>query len=185
KKSIPWFGRNSDIYNLKGERVFFTWSRLLSFNREIYVYQAAEPRDELLYLKAGGFAGLSITYAVYDSITGGQIGAVRRNGVKSLLEDEWAFLSPDEREIGLISENDPQLARRRHILGSALPQRYTGRVGGAEVCAFDQEPSLYSARLTLRFLPESERRLDRRLGLAAAILLCLVEGKQKSLLPDF
>jgi hypothetical protein len=33
--------------------------------------------------------------------------------------------------------------------------------------------------MTLDFSPDPQRRLDRRLGIAAGVLLCAIEGKQE------
>lgn len=44
---------------------------------------------------------------------------------------------------------------------------------------FKQNFNPFVTKLSLDFSTDTERRLDRRLGLAAAVLLCAIEGKEK------
>jgi hypothetical protein len=59
-----------------------------------------------------------------------------------------------------------------------LPQNYDLTLGGKRVADLRQRFNLFRYELDLDFSMDSARRLDRRLGLAAGILLAAIEGKQ-------
>jgi hypothetical protein len=68
---------------------------------------------------------------------------------------------------------------RRLLLGAWLPQRYDISIGDTLSAEFDQEFNLLRYELVLDFKPGLSRPLDRRLGIAAAILLAAIEGRQE------
>jgi len=60
-----------------------------------------------------------------------------------------------------------------------IPQTFFGSINGMPVCSFKQNFNPFVVKINLDFSPDTNGLLDRRLGLAAAILLCAVEGKQQ------
>jgi len=57
---------------------------------------------------------------------------------------------------------------------------YTGgEVGGISGCTFKQHFNPFVLKMTLDFARDRNALLDRWLGLAAAILLCAIEGRQR------
>jgi hypothetical protein len=51
-------------------------------------------------------------------------------------------------------------------------------VNGFQVCWFRQNFNPFVMKVNLDFSMDSAGLLDRRLGIAAAVLLCAVEGRQ-------
>lgn len=49
---------------------------------------------------------------------------------------------------------------------------------GKQVCIFKQNFNPFVMKINLDYSLDGEGLLDRRLGIAAAILLCAIEGKQ-------
>ncbi|MCG3163467.1 MAG: hypothetical protein JMDDDDMK_04894 [Acidobacteria bacterium] len=94
-------------------------------------------------------------------------------------EDEWVILDSRESEIGLIQEDSAPLALLRRFLTNLIPQTYNVQIGGVPVSTFNQNFNPFVTKLSLDFSTDAGRRLDRRLGLAAVILLCVIEGKEK------
>ena len=70
------------------------------------------------------------------------------------------------------------MALFRRFLTSLVPQTYNGFIGGTQVCTFRQNFNPFVIKVTLDFSLDAQNLLDRRLGIAAAVLLCAVEGKQ-------
>ncbi|HEX7009461.1 MAG TPA: hypothetical protein VF184_05735, partial [Phycisphaeraceae bacterium] len=60
------------------------------------------------------------------------------------------------------------------------PQQYHFEMDGQTVCTCRQNFNPFVQKLTVDFTPDTEDRLDRRLGLAAAVLLLAIEGRQES-----
>ena len=69
---------------------------------------------------------------------------------------------------------------RRLLLGTWLPQNYDITVGETRVADLRQNFNLFRYELNLDFSMDTTNRLDRRLGIAAGLLLAAVEGKQSS-----
>jgi hypothetical protein len=68
---------------------------------------------------------------------------------------------------------------RRLLLGSLLPQNYDLTLGGTRVADLRQRFNLFAYQMDIDFSMDPARRLDRRLGIAAAALLAIIEGKQQ------
>jgi hypothetical protein len=69
---------------------------------------------------------------------------------------------------------------RRLLLGTFLPQNYDVTIGTERVADIRQRFNLFAYRLDVDFSMDTGRRFDHRMGIAAAILLATVEGKQSS-----
>jgi hypothetical protein len=69
---------------------------------------------------------------------------------------------------------------RRFLLGTLLPQNYDILFNSGRVADLRQRFNLFRYELDLDFSMDPTHRLDRRLGIAAGILLGTIEGKQDS-----
>ena len=108
-------------------------------------------------------------------------GALRRKGWRSLLRDEWEILDANDQPVGMLFEDSMGRALlRRFLLGTFLPQNYDVTLGSERVADVRQRFNLFAYRLDLDFSMDAGRKFDRRMGIAAAILLATVEGKQSS-----
>jgi len=116
-----------------------------------------------------------------DSLTGEKVGVLRRKGWRSMLRDEWEVLDANDQVRGMLFEDSVGLAMlRRFLLGSLLPQNYDITLGEVRVGDLRQRFNPFRYELDLDFSMDPSRTLDRRLGIAAGILLATVEGKQSS-----
>ena len=59
-----------------------------------------------------------------------------------------------------------------------FPQSYYVDVAGQRVCLYKRRFNPFIMKLTVDFTSDTELMLDRRLGLAGAVLLCAIEGRQ-------
>ena len=98
--------------------------------------------------------------------------------MKSVIKDEWIIMDAENREIGLIQEDSMMLALIRRFLVNLIPQKYHGVVNGKQVCLFKQNFNPFVMKVNLDYSMDTKGLLDRRLGIAGAILLCAIEGKQ-------
>ncbi|MEX2238769.1 MAG: hypothetical protein WEB00_14695 [Dehalococcoidia bacterium] len=115
-----------------------------------------------------------------DTATGEKVGALKRKGFKSILKDEWILMDREDQEIGLVQEDGTGLALLRRfggIIAFLFPQRYTGTVRGRTVCTFRRNFNPFVQKISLDFSPDTEGALDRRLGIAVALLLTTIEQK--------
>lgn len=179
RKIFRLLGGAFHIFDPAGNVVFYSELKAFKLKEDIRVYSDESKRTEVLLIKARNILDFSATYDVTDPATGEKVGALRRKGMKSILKDEWIFLDPDDTEIGLIQEDNLLLALLRRFIVNLIPQYYEGTINGATVCEFRQNFNPFVMKINLDFTPDVNGVLDRRLGIAAAVLLCAIEGRQE------
>jgi len=162
-----------------GKLVGFAEQRMFRLREDIRIYDDELKQRELLWIQARQILDFSAAYDVIDSWQSTKVGALRRRGFRSMLRDHWEILDADDRLIGTLREDSAaKAALRRLLLGSLLPQRYDVFIGETAVANFSQRFNLFRYEVDLDFSADLSRLLDRRLGLAAGVLLATIEGKQ-------
>ncbi len=168
------------IYNPQGDLVFFCEQKMFRLREDFRLYTDESKSQEVLMIKARQILDFAGAYDVIDSLSGERIGTWRRRGFASLLRDRWELLDAQERPMGFLTEDSFGLALlRRFLLGALLPQNYDLFVGEQRLADLRQRFHLFRYELEIDFSMDASRRLDRRLGLTAAILLAAIEGKQE------
>jgi len=178
RKILKLFGAAFHIYDPDGNVAFYSKMKAFKLKEDIRLYTGEDMQEEVLTIKARSILDFSAAYDVVDPTTNEKVGALKRKGLKSILKDEWIFMDAGDREIGLIKEDSTFLALFRRVLTSLVPQTYNGFIGDTQVCTFKQNFNPFVIKIALDFSQDTQNLLDRRLGIAAAILLCAVEGKQ-------
>lgn len=169
------------IYDPMQNLVLFSEQKMFRLREDIRVYADESKSQEVLMIKARQIIDFAAAYDVVETATGQKAGVLRRRGWRSLLRDEWELLDAGDQPIGKLFEDDTGRALlRRFLLGTFLPQSYDITLGSDRVADFKQRFNLFAYHLDLDFSLDTGRKLDRRLGLAAAILLAAIEGKQSS-----
>lgn len=179
RKILTFFGGKFHIYNNAGELVGFSKMKAFKLKEDLRIFKTEAMAEELIRIKARNIIDISATYDVVDSETNEKIGAFRRKGLKSIIKDEWVILDNEDREIGLIAEESMFFALfRRFITPLLFPQSYTCTLAGEQVAAYRQNfnPFVMKIKVDLTFDPD--QKFDRRLAMAAGLLLCGIEGKQ-------
>ena len=169
------------FYDPAGRLVMFSEQKMFRLREDIRVYDGEDKAREVLSIKARQIMDFSAAYDVVDTELNQKVGVLRRKGLRSILRDEWEVLDPNDRVIGQLFEDSiPMALLRRLLLGSWLPQNYDMTVGETRVADLRQNFNLFRYELNLDFSMDTTHRIDRRVGIAAGILLAAVEGKQDS-----
>jgi hypothetical protein len=169
------------LYAPDGSLVLYSQQKMFRLREDVRVYADEARAQELLWIQARQIIDFSAAYDVTDSTTSMKVGAVRRRGFRSLVRDTWEILGPADQPLAVVQEDSLALGLlRRFLLGSLLPQNYDALIGETRVADLRQRFNLFRYELDIDFSFDPARRLDRRLGLAAAILLAAIEGKQSS-----
>ncbi len=167
------------FYDPTGELAMFSEQKMFRWKEDIRVYADESKTREVLSIKSRQIIDFSAAYDVVDTETNQKVGALRRKGWRSLLRDEWEILDENDNVKGLLFEDSIGLALlRRLVVGSWLPQNYDIIFGATRVADLRQNFHLFRYELNLDFSMDVSRLLDRRLGIAAGILLATMEGKQ-------
>jgi uncharacterized protein YxjI len=168
------------FYDPMGNLVMFSEQKMFKLREDIRVYSDEAKTQEVLSIKARQFMDFSAAYDVVDTAMNQKVGVLRRKGLRSLLRDEWEVLDAGDNLKGLLFEDSIGLALlRRLVLGHWLPQNYDITFGQTRVADIKQNFNLFRYELNLDFSMDVNRQLDRRLGIAAGILLAAIEGRQE------
>ena len=166
------------FYDPNGNLVMFSKQKMFKMREDIRVYSDETQAQEVLIIKARSIIDFSAAYDVLDATTNEHIGTLRRQGLKSMLRDEWDVLNPAWQVIGSLFEDSMGLAMLRRLLASFIPQNYDISIGEKVVADLKQPFNPFRYELELDFSMDTNNQLDRRLGIAAGILLAAVEGRQ-------
>ncbi len=178
RKFLTLFGAKFHIFNTDGQLIFYSKMKAFKLREDIRLYKDESMSQELLYIQARQIIDFSSAYDVIDSQTRQKVGALKRKGWKSILKDEWIIMDPQDVEIGTIKEDSTTLALLRRFLTNLIPQKYFVQVHGNPVGTYKQNFNPFVLKLIADFSMDEKTLFDHRLGIAAAILLCAIEGRQ-------
>jgi uncharacterized protein YxjI len=178
RKVLKLVGGAFHVYNPAGVVEFYVKQKAFKLKEDIRVFTGEDMQEEVLLIQARNAIDFSATYDVVDSSTGYRIGSFKRKGMKSLIKDEWMIFDANENQIGLIEEDSTGLAIVRRFLLNLIPQTFVGSAFGQPVFTFKQRFNPFVHRIELDFSVDTNNVLDRRLGIAAAVLLSAIEGRQ-------
>jgi uncharacterized protein YxjI len=169
------------FYNPNDELVLYVEQKMFRLREDIRVFGDESKTQELLLIQARNIIDFSAAYDVIEAANGQKVGALRRKGLRSMFRDEWEVLDAADQPIGMLFEDSVgQALLRRFLLGSFLPQNYDLTIGEQRVADLRQKFNLFGYQMILDFTMDTDNKLDRRLGIAAGILLAIIEGKQRS-----
>jgi hypothetical protein len=169
------------LYTPDGQQVLYSQQKMFRLKEDIRVYTDESRVQELLYIQARAIIDFSAAYDVIDSGYGEKVGVLRRKGWRSMVRDEWEVLDAQDRPLGVLWEDSVQRALFRRLLaGRLLPQNYDLLISEQRVADLRQRFNLIRYEMDLDFRMDTNHLLDRRLGIAAAILLAVIEGRQDS-----
>jgi hypothetical protein len=169
------------LYTTDERLVLYSQQKMFRLKEDIRVYADEEMSQELLTIQARNIIDFAAAYDVIDYTSNEKVGVLRRKGFRSLLRDEWEILDSQDNMLGVLREDNMTRALlRRLLLGALLPQDYDILIGETRVADLRQRFNLFRYEMDLDFSMDTVRRLDRRLGIASAILLGIIEGQQDS-----
>jgi len=167
------------IFNPQDQLVLFSQQKIFKLKEDIQVYADETKNRELLNIRARQIIDFSAYYDVIDSQYSTKVGGLRRKGFRSIVQDEWEVFDAQEKSLGILKEDSLQQALlRRFLLGALIPQNYDLNMGVERVADYKQRFHFFRYVLDIDFQMDTGGKLDRRLGLAAAILLATIEGRQ-------
>ena len=180
KKFFKIFGASFQIFDPGGQVVFYSEQKAFKLKEDIRVYGDEQRSEEVLVIQARSWLDFAAAYDVFDPTDGTKVGALKRRGFKSMVRDEWIFMDADDNDIGLIQEDSQVMALVRRFVpyGDFVPQKYTATLYGQPAMELRQHFNPVIQKITLDFGIGGGRPIDRRLGLAAGILLSAIEQRQ-------
>ncbi len=178
KKVFKLFGGSFKVFDTEGRILFYSEQKAFKLREDFRIYSDETKREELINIKTPQILDFSATYHITDTTTGQQVGALKRKGFKSIISDEWLFLSDDLRELGKMKEKSLGGALLSRFI-NLIPQNYIiVDTNEKEVARIEQFFNPFVLKYQLTFA-DTNPAIDKRLILAAGILLCSIEGRQQ------
>jgi hypothetical protein len=182
RKILKLVGGAFHVWDTEGALAAFSEQKAFKLKEDIRVYSDETKTRELLCIQARQIIDFSACYDVTDTVSGERIGAMRRRGGRSILRDEWEVLGASGNTIGTLIEDSMGMALLRRLLTSLVPQKYDiffpDMTTGHKVGSIDQAFNPFVYKVDVDFSMDATGQLDRRMGIAAAILLAAIEGRQ-------
>jgi len=179
RKVLTLLGAQFHVRTADDKLLAFTQLKAFKLKEDIRIYADEAKKKELISIQARQIIDFSASYDVTDTAAGGvKVGALRRKGMKSILRDEWVLLDEFEKEIGIVQEDSTFVALLRRLLSNLIPQSFHLKVGGQIVGRIHQNFNPFVLRLTVDLGEDRQKKIDPRLGMATAILLAAIEGRQ-------
>lgn len=171
-------GSNFFIYDPAGNLVFFVHQKGFRLKEDITVFGDENQQMPLLHIRARQVIDFSASYDVIDAQTQARVGVLQRKGWRSIARDEWVVLDANERDIGILIEDSLALALIRRLLTALVPQNYDLLVGERRMIDFKQNFNPFAYHLNIDTTFDPQGTIDRRLVIAAGVLLAAIEGRQ-------
>jgi len=203
RKTLQMFGATLYLYGPNEELMMWGKRQAFKLRSELQFFADETQTLEILRAVPRTAMNISVAYDVFDSRTGQKVGALQRQGLTSvLLQDKWTILDAQDREIGLAQEDSALLGflrRYARSLSLFFPQKFSLTLNAppsgdfAPISSPSGAPAPlntlpvgnlarhfnpFSTRMDIDFSPDTNGALDRRLGLALAMLLEAVEAKR-------
>lgn len=178
RQLLKLIGASFNIYDPSGVQVLQANQKGFKLKEDIRILGGPGLQQELVGIFARQVMDFAGTYDVVDLTTNTKIGALQRKGWNSIVRDEWNVLDAWDRQIGTLIEDSLALAMVRRFLSGLVPQNYDLVLGTQRAVDYKQNFNPFSYHLNITFeVPNAQ--FDRRLGLAAAVLLAAIEGRQQ------
>jgi len=178
RKVFKLFGGAFHVYDENGNLLFYSKQKAFKLREDFRVYSDEHLMEELLIIKTPQILDIGATYNVQDATTGEAIGAIRRKGLKSIIKDEWIFLSKEGREIGRLTESSIKGALLSRFI-NLIPQTYViVSADGREVAEIKQHFNPFVLKYSMTIV-EPRPSIDLRLLISSGILLAGIERRQQ------
>ncbi len=172
------------IYDPNNNEVFYCKQKF-SLKTDIHIYTDKSMKEKVLIARTKQIIDFSAAYDIIDPKTDSKIGAVKRKGWKSLLRDEWIIMDKNNTEIGLVKEDNSFLALLRRwlpLFDFLSPKKFILSIGEENnfsfVATFQKNRNPFVWKTSLDFSQDMGNLLDRRMGIAIALLLCGVGERE-------
>jgi len=178
RKVFKLFGGAFHVYDEGGNLLFYAKQKAFKLREDFRVYSDERQMEELLTIKTPQILDFGATYNVQDATTGEAIGAIRRKGLKSIIKDEWIFLSNEGQEIGRLTESSLAGALLSRYI-NLIPQTYViTSADGRKVAEIRQHFNPFLLKYSMTIVDPSPS-INRRLLISSGILLAGIERRQR------
>jgi hypothetical protein len=177
RKVFKLFGGAFHVYDEADRLVFYSEQKAFRLKEDFTVFGGEYRSEPLLTIKTPQILDIGATYHVRDAARDEAVGTLRRKAFKSIVRDEWLLLDSSESEVGKVSEESWFGAFASRFI-KLIPQTYAvSDTREAQVAGIRQHFNPFVLKYTMS-IHETDPPIDRRLLVAAGILLAAIERRQ-------
>ena len=166
-----------------GSPVAFIRQKRMAFREDIRFFADEGEAQELFRIKARRVIDIGGRYDVHDA-NGQPIGVLEHQFRKSLLRSTWRILSPADEELAVAKEKSAFLAVARRVVDFVpygewvpIPYDFVIHAGERELGHFTRKFLSVRDTYTLDLSGDTDKRVDRRLGIALGIGLDALQNR--------
>ena len=165
-----------------GAPVAFVRQKRMSMKEDIRFFAHEDETEELFRVKARSMMELGGRYDL-TTPAGERIGVLEKVFGKSLLRSTWRILDADEQEVAVAQERSMLVAIARRVAdlvpyGEFVPILFHFRIDRGEQHLGDfTRPIGVRDRYTLDLSGDTERTIDRRLGITLGVALDALQSR--------
>jgi uncharacterized protein YxjI len=163
-----------------GAPLAFLRQEMFTWKDDIRVFSDETQAQELLRIRGRKVLDFGAAFDVTDSAHDQKVGVLKRQGWKSFVRAEWKIFDAEEHEVGAIREDSLFRAMVRRFLGNMLLKGYSFELGGEKAGTAKRVWNFFVPTMKVDFSNDPEKRLDRRMLVAAVVLLMTVERNDES-----
>jgi uncharacterized protein YxjI len=163
--------------------IAFIRQKRMAFREDIRFFADESETQELFRIKARRVIDIGGRYDVHDA-SGQPIGVLEHHFKKSLLRSTWRILSPADEELAVAKEKSALLALARRIVDFVpygefvpIPYDFVIHSGERELGHFTRKFLSIRDTYTLDVSGDTEKRVDRRLGIALGVGLDALQNR--------
>lgn len=178
RKVFALLGAQFHVYDPSNQLIGYCKQKAFKLKEDIRLYTDESMAKERLSIQARSILDFSAAYDISDSLTGTQLGALKRKGWTSMIRDSWIVMDPSGEEIGKIEEDSMGMALLRRFLSNWIPQSFhLVDNEGLELATFHQQFNPFIFKMTVKVDPKCP--LNPLMVLASGLLLAAIEGRQE------
>lgn len=173
------FNPQVKIIDATGQTVLYVKQKALALRETVRVFADEEQQRDLYDIKADRIIDFSAQYHI-TSASGFLVGAIKRQGMKSLWKATYNILDSTGAEVGLIHEENPWIKVLDGLLsdvpfvGMFINPAYLVDLRGQTALYFKKQPAFFEKKFTLEQRgPFSQS--DEALLLSSIIMMVLLE----------
>jgi uncharacterized protein YxjI len=177
RKVFKIFGGAFHIYDRDENVIAYSKQAAFRLKEDIRVFTDEGMQTPLMTVQARQIVDFSAAYDIVDARENRKVGAARRKGWSSILRDSWELLDANDRLVGKVAEDSAGMAMLRRFLTNLVPQSFdVVDAAGHKQADLRQRFNPFVYKLEVTVDPGST--IDKRLVMAAAILIAAIEGRQ-------
>ena len=178
RKKVIALAQQYYIEDHAGRQLGYSRQKMFQLKEDIRVFADDTMSRELFRIQQLNWTDVWGEFAVVDSAANVKVGSIRRKALKSILKGEWDLFDPYGRLFGQIKQETGRAVMRRFMpMGGLVPDKLTVELNGQTVAVIDQQFKVIGDawEINAQWTPAA---LDRRVLLAAAILMGMIERRQ-------